>query len=158
MKVYLHDNKPGDSRLPQDSGTPYQLEKIAATRGYTNRDELGVSPETIGPAFEALCKKFFMEHLHQDEEVRYFLKGVGYFDVRNAKDERVRIKAEAGDLLVLPAGIYHRFTLDEANYGGVLRLFEDHPKWEALNRSAETDQDEYRKNYLLARSNGSFLV
>jgi len=57
---------------------------------------------------------------------------------------------EPGDLIVLPAGIYHRFTLDEKDAIQAMRLFKDEPKWVPHNRSEATEENEYRKSYLKA--------
>ncbi|CBY01178.1 hypothetical protein LEMA_P023080.1 [Plenodomus lingam JN3] len=169
MKAYWFDNLPGDQREPHDSGRnvdPDYLAKlgviyhhvpevagvdaIATSRNYKNRDEITVSPEKMGDIYEEKVKTFFHEHLHEDEEIRYILDGAGYFDVRSEGDDWVRIWLEKGDLIILPSGIYHRFTTDEQNYTKAMRLFKDEPKWTPLNRGNETDENPYRKEYLKA--------
>lgn len=116
---------------------------------------------------------FYEEHLHLDDEIRYILDGSSYFDVRD-KDERwIRIAVCKGDLITLPGGIYHRFTVDETvcaspsvahcsgcvhfwtesvlcfslqNYTKAMRLFVGEPVWMAYNRPA--DDFETRKAYV----------
>ena len=101
--------------LPSSPTSADQVKDLAKSRNYANRDEITISPDAMGEAYEEKIEMFYNEHIHEDEEIRYILKGTGYFDVRDAQDRWVRIRAEPGDLLILPAGIYHRFTVDEGN-------------------------------------------
>ena len=124
MRAYLHDNIPGNITAPHDSGVPISIDqlaaigvlywhipiqnwevdvnKIAAERGYKNRDTVENSKELLGDDFEKRNGAFFAEyvilisltpflrgspnfphrHMHEAEEIRYSLKGGGYFDVR----------------------------------------------------------------------------
>lgn len=91
------------------------VDTIAADRGYRNRDQVCVSPATMGDIYEEKVKSFFTEHLHEDEEIRYILDGEGYFDVRGQEDEWIRISLVKDDMIILPAGIYHRFTTNAQN-------------------------------------------
>lgn len=95
------------------------VDTLANDRNYSHRDEITVSPTAMGDVYESKVKMFFNEHLHEDEEIRYIRDGAGYFDVRSPEDKWVRIRLEKDDLLILPAGIYHRFTTDEDNVSGI---------------------------------------
>ena len=140
----------GESHLPHNSGTEIStanlselgilyysfppsspdsaalVEDVAISRGYTNRDEISSSKliaSVDAASYGQILKTFYNEHMHEDEEIRYILKGSGFFDVRDADDKWVRIKAETGDFLVLPAGIYHRFSLEESKVRTESSLF-----------------------------------
>ncbi|XP_069106159.1 uncharacterized protein [Argopecten irradians] len=170
VKAWYMDDSNEDQRLPhqrpgsdvtldqlRDIGVEYfninpenyeenkELQKLREERKYTYMDKIECSPEKL-PNYEEKIKAFFQEHLHDDEEIRYCLDGSGYFDVRDKNDEWIRIFLEAGDLIVLPAGIYHRFTLDTKNHIVAVRLFVGDPVWTPHNRPQE-DMD-IRKKYV----------
>jgi 1,2-dihydroxy-3-keto-5-methylthiopentene dioxygenase len=96
--------------------------------------------------------------------------------VRSEGDDWIRLRLEKGDLAIMPAGIYHRFTTDEKNvsfcvskkrrgegltedkqYTKAMRLFKDEPKWTPLQRGTETDENNFRKEYLKGRQEGTLL-
>ncbi|RKF63146.1 1,2-dihydroxy-3-keto-5-methylthiopentene dioxygenase [Erysiphe neolycopersici] len=168
MRAYWYqDDDSSDQRCPHDSGrdvspdylaqigvlyyrmnSEKEVDQLAKQRHYRNRDVITVSPEKMGSLYEEKVRSFFTEHLHEDEEIRYILDGAGYFDVRSKTDEWLRIRLEKDDLIILPAGIYHRFTTDEGNFITAMRLFKEDPKWTPLDRTPSVDINPYRLEYM----------
>lgn len=126
-----------------------KVDALAKERGYKNRDEIVISPTSFGSP-EALQQKldmFYTTHIHEDEEIRYITEGQGFFDLYSEhKSKWIRVKVEKNDLLIVPAGIYHRFTITKSNFIRAARLFKDEPKWTPLNFPVK--DNDYRTEYL----------
>ena len=103
--------------------------------GYIEQDIVELKPAM--PNLEEICNKFIDEHRHDEDEVRFILLGEGIFDIRSSKDQWMRVKVEQGDLIVVPAGRYHRFTLTEKKTICCVRLFKDKSGWVPAYRSQE---------------------
>ncbi|GAB4820577.1 hypothetical protein N2152v2_007623 [Parachlorella kessleri] len=152
---------------PDSPESDPRLAAIKKVRGYTYEDLISIHPDTL-PNYEEKIKSFYQEHLHTDEEIRYIVDGSGYFDVRDNEDRWIRIWTRKGDLIIVPAGIYHRFTLDTSNYIKVvncmwrqlgadsgleaarlaMRLFVGEPVWTPHNRDAAAESIPARKQYV----------
>lgn len=123
------------------------IDELCKERGYKYRDQIVVNRKDL-KNYDERVADFWQEHFHPDEEVRYVGSGTGYFDVRNANEEWVRMKLEPGDLLVLPGGIYHRFstTMEEDCY--IIRLYSEVPTWTTYYRKEGGDQRQERQEYV----------
>ena len=120
-------------RLPL-AGSEAEIARIKSNRGYVDQDEVSLSKET--PNLEAICAKFDKEHYHTLDEVRFVVDGEGIFDVRNQKDQWVRIEVDKGDLIIIPANTYHRFFLRDSKKIRCVRLFLNNEGWAPLYRDA----------------------
>eukprot|EP01084_Bolivina_argentea_P161204 280660_1 len=112
------------------------LNKVRTERGYTYEDVVTVSPAL--PKYQEMMRTFYEEHMHIDDEARYVLDGSGYFDVRDKQDKWIRIAVGKGGFLIVPSGIYHRFTVDESNYIKAMRLNVSEPQWTPYNRPQDS--------------------
>ncbi|CAD5116338.1 DgyrCDS5238 [Dimorphilus gyrociliatus] len=112
-----------------------KLAKLKQENKYTFEDEIVIDENMA--EYEKKIKMFYREHIHSDEEIRYVADGSGYFDLRDKEDKWIRVAVSKGDLLIVPAGIYHRFTLDTNNYIHARRYFVGEPVWTPINRPCE---------------------
>lgn len=111
-----------------------KMDELKSDRGYIEQDQVELRPET--PNLDAICAKFDDEHLHAEDEVRFVLEGEGIFDIRSKDDRWMRVKVEAGDLIVVPKERYHRFELTESKTIRCVRLFQDASGWVPQYRDA----------------------
>ena len=69
------------------------------------------------------------EHCHSGDEVRLILEGSAFFIVRVGESEEfVTIPFSAGEMISMPAGIWHRLGPGEGSYRSV-RFFHDKATW-----------------------------
>jgi len=122
------------------------LKKVREQNQYDYEDQVTCQKCTM-ENYDAMIAKFFQEHIHTDDETRLVLDGSGYFDIRDARNDRwIRIEVVKNDMISIPPGLYHRFTLDENDYISVNRYFAGKPVWVPLNRPQ--DDHPIRQQYL----------
>jgi 1,2-dihydroxy-3-keto-5-methylthiopentene dioxygenase len=114
------------------------IERIKARGGYVTADVIAVSPAT--PGLEEMLAKFASEHTHDDDEVRFVVSGRGIFFIHSADGRVTSIEVEAGDLIRLPSGIKHWFTLCDDRSIRAIRLFKDPAGWVPRYTESGTDR------------------
>ncbi|MCZ7627558.1 MAG: acireductone dioxygenase [Candidatus Methylomirabilota bacterium] len=107
-----------------------EVESLKAEGGYVAADVVVLSEKT--PDLETLLGKFGREHHHSEDEVRFVVDGHGIFTIRGRRGRYFELTVGPGDLITVPAGTRHWFTLAEDRRIKCIRLFQDPSGWAAI--------------------------
>jgi 1,2-dihydroxy-3-keto-5-methylthiopentene dioxygenase len=104
---------------------PY-LDRLMGESGAGSADVIKLTADN--PAAPAMRQKFLSEHIHTEDEVRFFVHGAGNFIMH--VDGRVwDAHCTAGDLISVPANTKHWFDAGERPCFTALRVFTDTSGW-----------------------------
>jgi 1,2-dihydroxy-3-keto-5-methylthiopentene dioxygenase len=104
-----------------------EIERLKSIGGYVTADVIDVNPNT--PGLEEMLRKFNREHWHDEDEVRFIIRGRGLFHIRPAAGPLTAIEVGPGDLLSVPRGTLHWFGLCADREIRAIRLFQDRAGW-----------------------------
>jgi 1,2-dihydroxy-3-keto-5-methylthiopentene dioxygenase len=104
---------------------PY-LDGLMGASGAGSADVIKLTPDN--PNAPALREKFLAEHIHTEDEIRFFVHGGGHF-VLHVNGRVYAAYCEAGDLISVPANTKHWFDAGERPLFTALRVFIDTSGW-----------------------------
>ena len=132
------------SRVPADSPADAvlaayatEIDEMKQRGGYRTADVIDVNPET--PGLETMLARFDKEHTHDEDEVRFILAGRGVFFL-HLQGCVVSVEVHPGDLLRVPRGTTHWFTLCEDRRIRAVRWFQDTTGWTPHYTGSGVDQ------------------
>jgi 1,2-dihydroxy-3-keto-5-methylthiopentene dioxygenase len=108
-----------------DAYRPY-LDGLMGPGGAGSADVIRLTPDN--PAGPAMRQKFLSEHIHTEDEIRFFVRGAGSF-VMHVDGKVFDAYCTQGDLISVPAGIKHWFDAGESPSFTALRVFQDTTGW-----------------------------
>ena len=106
------------------------VERLSQQHGYISHD-LVVLNEASTPNLEELLHNFERVHHHHEDEVRFIVDGEGIFTLTRGNDT-FSVTVTAGDLISVPAGTEHYFTLTKTRNVKAIRLFQTPDGWVAV--------------------------
>lgn len=109
-----------------------QIGELRRSGGYQVVDMVEMAPDDADPAWgekaRAARGKFLEEHLHDEDEVRFFASGRGCFYL-HIGDRVLAVVCEGGDLLAVPRGTRHWFDMGEVPRFTAIRFFQREDGW-----------------------------
>ena len=106
---------------------PY-LDGLMGATGAGSADVIKLTPDH--PQAAALREKFLSEHIHTEDEIRFFVHGAGNF-IMHVNGQVWDAHCVQGDLISVPAGTRHWFDAGHQPFFTALRVFSDMSGWVA---------------------------
>jgi 1,2-dihydroxy-3-keto-5-methylthiopentene dioxygenase len=103
-----------------------EIDEMKRRGGYVTADVIDVNPET--PGLDTMLARFDKEHTHSEDEVRFILAGRGIFFL-HLGGRVYSVEVGPGDMLRVPRGTTHWFTLCEDRRIRAIRWFQDTTGW-----------------------------
>jgi len=103
------------------------IRELKRQGGYVTADVINVNADT--PGLEAMLARFDKEHWHDEDEVRFVVRGRGLFHIHPPDAPVFSIQVEAGDMINVPRGTHHWFHLCDDRTIRCIRLFQDPSGW-----------------------------
>jgi len=104
------------------------IERLKDEGGYKSVDVIRLSPDSEQKC--ELRKKFLCEHIHSEDEVRFFVEGSGMFYL-HIEDKVYMMLCQSGDLLCVPKGAKHWFDMGADPHFTCIRIFTSPDGWAA---------------------------
>jgi 1,2-dihydroxy-3-keto-5-methylthiopentene dioxygenase len=107
----------------------HELQPYMEANGYKTADVISINSLTQN--YGEIRTKFLSEHIHSEDEVRFFVDGEGHFWFNLEGDEPIfNVLCQAGDLISVPAGTKHWFDAGVSNpFVKAIRVFIDTTGW-----------------------------
>jgi 1,2-dihydroxy-3-keto-5-methylthiopentene dioxygenase len=115
-----------------------EIDEMKRRGGYVTADVIDVNPAT--PNLDVMLAKFDKEHTHSEDEVRFILAGRGIFFL-NIQGRVASVEVGPGDMLRVPRGTTHWFTLCEDRRIRAIRWFQDTTGWTPHYTGSGVDQN-----------------
>lgn len=104
------------------------ISRLKAECGFTTADVVKLTPDNLQK--EEFRKKFLAEHIHVEDEVRFFVEGQGLFFL-NIESKVYIVLCQKNDLISVPDGTTHWFDMGPAPSFTCIRLFTNPKGWVA---------------------------
>ena len=105
-----------------------EIDRLVAKGGYQSYDVVSMHPDH--PDKDAFRQKFLAEHIHSEDEIRFFVRGHGLFII-HANGMVFSMLCEKDDLISVPANTRHWFDMGPNPLFTAIRLFNNQDGWVA---------------------------